>query len=193
MDGSSHIFGALRSSSLWRHTGRRLSSTARIPTAHFCQRDLHHLPLIVLCLPSANLKCLVWFFPEKHPCTGYEPKSAQSFSGGVAGYSNLDNSQFGYGPITQNPLWKSTRDFAETANAHNCRSLLAERHVDWQEHGRSALNYQQASFERAAQEYEQAAQDEVHVVPKNPERKCGKNECSANHIVERRRVGQLVQ
>ena len=32
-----------------------------------------------------------------------------------------------------------------------------------QEQGRHALNFQQAGFERAAQEYEQAARAEVHV------------------------------
>ena len=43
------------------------------------------------------------------------------------------------------------------------RNILAEQHVYWLEQGRNALNFQQADFERAAQEYEQAARDEVHV------------------------------
>ena len=55
-------------------------------------------------------------------------------------------------PISQNLHWKSTHNFAEEANVRN-----------WQECGRHALNFQQASFERAAQECEQAARGEVHV------------------------------
>ena len=49
------------------------------------------------------------------------------------------------------------------ANAHNCGNMLAEQHVYWREQGRNALNVQQAGFERAAQENEEAARDEVHV------------------------------
>ena len=41
--------------------------------------------------------------------------------------------------------------------------MLAEQHVYVQEHGRQASNFQQAGFERAAQEYEHAGRDEVHV------------------------------
>ena len=40
---------------------------------------------------------------------------------------------------------------------------MAEQHVCWQEQFRNALNVQQPGFERAAQEYEQAVRDEVHV------------------------------
>ena len=40
---------------------------------------------------------------------------------------------------------------------------MAEQHVYWQEQGRQALNFQQSGFERADQEYEQAARVEVHV------------------------------
>ena len=45
----------------------------------------------------------------------------------------------------------------------NAHKLLAEQHVYWREQGRHALNFQQAGFERAAQEHEQAARDEVDV------------------------------
>ena len=34
----------------------------------------------------------------------------------------------------------------------------------WQEQGGNALNFQQSGFETAAQDYEQAAREEVHVV-----------------------------
>ena len=49
------------------------------------------------------------------------------------------------------------------ATGHNFRNILAEQRVCWKEQDRDALNFQQARFERAAQEYEQAARDEVHV------------------------------
>ena len=42
-------------------------------------------------------------------------------------------------------------------------NILAEQHVDWQEHCRNALTLEQAGFERAAQEYERAAREEFHV------------------------------
>ena len=54
-------------------------------------------------------------------------------------------------------------NFAEEANAHNYRNLSAEQHVHWRNQGRNALNFQQAGFERAAQEYEPAGRDEIHV------------------------------
>ena len=41
--------------------------------------------------------------------------------------------------------------------------ILAQRHVYCQEQGRNALNFQQAGCERAAQDFEEAARDEVHV------------------------------
>ena len=41
--------------------------------------------------------------------------------------------------------------------------ILAQRHVHCQEQGRNALNSQQAGCERAAQDFEEAARDEVHV------------------------------
>ena len=65
----------------------------------------------------------------------------------------------------------------------------------WQEQSRHALNFQQAGFERAAQEPEQTARDEVHVavlhkLPKCLERKCEKewrlskiNKCKPGHQV----------
>ena len=42
-------------------------------------------------------------------------------------------------------------------------TTLAELHVCWQEQFRHALNFQEAGFDRAAQEEEQTARDEVHV------------------------------
>ena len=41
--------------------------------------------------------------------------------------------------------------------------MLAEQHVYRLEQGSNALNFQEAGFGRAAQEYERAALDEVHV------------------------------
>ena len=76
---------------------------------------------------------------------------------------NSHGAKAGCGPISPIPPGMSTRNFIEEANAHNCRNLLTEQHVHWQEQGRNALNFQQASFERAAQEYGQAVRDEVHV------------------------------
>ena len=61
------------------------------------------------------------------------------------------------------PPWRSTHNFTEEANAHNHRNLLAVRRVFGLVQGRNALNFQQAGFERAAEEHEQAARDEVHV------------------------------
>ena len=75
----------------------------------------------------------------------------------------LWNAQAAHGPVSPIPPWRSTRHFTEEADAHHCPNFLAEQHIYWQEQGRHALNFQQASFERAAQEYEQAARDEVHV------------------------------
>ena len=49
------------------------------------------------------------------------------------------------------------------ANAHNHWNILAEQRVYWQEQGRISLKFQQAGFERATQESEQAARDEVNV------------------------------
>ena len=60
------------------------------------------------------------------------------------------------------PPWRSTRNFKEEANAHNRRNIVAEQHVYWQEQGRNALKFQQSVFERATQEFGQAARDEVH-------------------------------
>ena len=42
LDGNSSFLGALKSTSLSRHTCHRTSSTARILTAHSCTRVLHH-------------------------------------------------------------------------------------------------------------------------------------------------------
>ena len=58
--------------------------------------------------------------------------------------------QAGGGPISSIPPWRRTRNFTK-------------EHVHWPEQGRNAVNFQQAGFERAAQEHEQAACDEVHV------------------------------
>ena len=63
----------------------------------------------------------------------------------------------------QSPPCRSARDFTGEASAHNFRKILAEQHVYWQEQARNALDFQQAGFGIAAQEYEQAAHDEVHV------------------------------
>ena len=71
--------------------------------------------------------------------------------------------QAGYGGISSVPPWRSTRHCTEEANAHNYRNTLAEQHVCWQEQGRNPLNFQHAGFERATQEFEQAARDELHV------------------------------
>ena len=49
------------------------------------------------------------------------------------------------------------------ANAHNCRNVSEEQHVYCQEQGGHALNFQQAGFEGAVQEYDQAVCGEVHV------------------------------
>ena len=57
----------------------------------------------------------------------------------------------------------SAQHFTGAVNAHYYRNLLAVQHVFWKEQGRNALNCQQAGFERAAQEYEQAARDEADV------------------------------
>ena len=57
----------------------------------------------------------------------------------------------------------SSRNFTEEANAHSYRKTLAEQHVHWQEQDRNALNFQQAGVDRAPQECERAAHDEVHV------------------------------
>ena len=71
--------------------------------------------------------------------------------------------QVGYGPISPTPPWRSARHFTEEERKHNCLNMLAEQHVYRQEQSRQALNFQHADFERTAQEYEQAARDEVHV------------------------------
>ena len=63
--------------------------------------------------------------------------------------------QVRHGPFTSNPRWRSAQNFTEEANTH--------QHVYWREHGSNALNFQQAGFERAAQEHEQAARVEAHV------------------------------
>ena len=59
--------------------------------------------------------------------------------------------KFGHALVTLNPPWSSVHNFTEEAHAHNYGK------------GRHALNCQQGSIERAAQEREQAARDEVHV------------------------------
>ena len=64
-------------------------------------------------------------------------------------------------PISSIPPWSSARNFTTEANAHNHRNISAEQNVSWQEQGRHTLNFQQAGFERADQEYEQAARGEV--------------------------------
>ena len=58
---------------------------------------------------------------------------------------------------------KCAKLLTEEADAHNYRNLLAEQHVYWRDQGRNDLNFQQVVFERAAQENEQAARDEVSV------------------------------
>ena len=50
---------------------------------------------------------------------------------------------------------EGARNFTEEATVHNYRHVLAGQ-------DRQALNFKQADFERAAQENEQAARDEVH-------------------------------
>ena len=76
---------------------------------------------------------------------------------------NSYGSQLGYGPISSIPPCRGALNFTEEAHAHNNRNTLAEQQFYWQEQGRQDLNFQQAGFERAAQEYEQAARDEVHI------------------------------
>ena len=71
--------------------------------------------------------------------------------------------QASYGPISSIPLGRSTHNFTVEANADKYRNTLAAQLVYWQEQGKNALNFQQAGFETAAQEYEQVARDEVHV------------------------------
>ena len=60
---------------------------------------------------------------------------------------------------SSNPPWRSTRNFKEEANAHSSWNQLAEQDTG----GRDALNFHQAGSDTAAQEYEQAARDEVLV------------------------------
>ena len=69
----------------------------------------------------------------------------------------------GYGPISSIPPCRSTRNFTEEANAHNCWNILAEQHVDWQQRSRNTWSFQKASFERAIQECGQPTRDEIHV------------------------------
>ena len=76
---------------------------------------------------------------------------------------NPHGTQDGYGPISSTPPWRSAQNFTVEANAHNCRNLLAEQNVHWRKQGRNALNSELAGFERAAQEYERAVRDGVHV------------------------------
>ena len=71
--------------------------------------------------------------------------------------------QFGYGPITSNLSLRSARHVTEETHAHNYMNLLAEQQVHWREQSRNALNFQQASFDRTAQECWQAARYEVNV------------------------------
>ena len=102
----------------------------------------------------ADTQCLTCCEPN---LTGNRP---------VVAWADTQNSygmQPGYGPISPIPPWRKTRNFTEEAHAHNYRNLLAEQHVYWQEQGRHALNFQQANFERAAQECEQTDRHEVHV------------------------------
>ena len=66
-------------------------------------------------------------------------------------------------PISQTLPWTSARNFTEEANAPNYHPIFAEQHVTWQEQGGHALNFHQAGFEIAAQEYEPAPRGEVHV------------------------------
>ena len=64
--------------------------------------------------------------------------------------------------VTENPCGAKA-GYGPNQHAHNDLNILAEQHVYWQEQGRHALNFQQAGLERAAQEYEHTARDEVHV------------------------------
>ena len=56
--------------------------------------------------------------------------------------------------------------------------MAAEQRVYWREQGRNALNFQQAGFKGAAQEYDQTAGDEVHVaVAQDRQRTSLKRKC----------------
>ena len=119
-------------------------------------------------------------FADTHGLAGSHPNLTNSQS--VVAWAesqNPDGAQAACGPTSSIPPWRSTRNFTEEANAHDVGNVSAEQHVHWQEQGRKALNFQQAGFETAAQQHEQAARDEVHVAVAQateigPERKCGK-------------------
>ena len=105
-------------------------------------------------------------FADTHRLTCCEPNLTNNRPCGLRGriLKYTYGVQPGYGPISPIPPWRKTRNFTEEAHAHNYRNLLAEQTCfTGQEQGRHALNFQQANFERAAQEYDQAARDEVHV------------------------------
>ena len=104
-------------------------------------------------------------FADTHGLTGYERNlTNRQFVVAWADTQNSYGSHAGYGQISRILPWRSTRNLTEEANVRISRNILAEQHVCWQEQGRQSLNFQQAGFESAAQEYEQAARYEVHVV-----------------------------
>ena len=89
-------------------------------------------------------------FADTHGLTGHEPNLTSIQC--VVAWADTQNSygmQLGCGPMSPIPRWGSTRHFTEDANAHKCRN----QQVYWLEQGSHALNFQQADFESAAQEY----------------------------------------
>ena len=59
--------------------------------------------------------------------------------------------------------WRCAGNFTGEVDAHSCWKTFAEQPVHWQEQGSHVSKFQHARFERAAQKYDQATRDEVHV------------------------------
>ena len=164
LDGCSPILGGLKSTSLSRHTCHRSPSKPRILTAQLCTRVSSPLSGILIAdlFPCYSKVTTYGHLNDTHGLTGLEPNFVNNpFVVAWADTQNPHGSRAGCGPISSIRLWRSTRNVTEETNALNYRNALAEQHVFWQEQSRQALNFQQTGLERAAQEHEQAAPDEV--------------------------------
>ena len=150
------LFGVQKGTSLVSHL---IGFSIHFTDTHHCHQVLDWLFLFL----AKSGETTSGHVAETHGRAGYGPNITNS-QNMVARteLQNLDGAQAAYGPTSPIPLRRSTRDFTGEANVHNHWSIRAQ-HVYWQEQGRNALIFQQAGFERGAQEYDQASRDEVHV------------------------------
>ena len=168
LNGNRPTLGVLKSASLSCRTSSCSLFTTEIPTAQFTHVTFSSTPSSV-----AKIDCTLsnscnsemstsGRFADTHGFAGSEPHLTNNQRWVAWTEYQRSYAQVGDEPISSDPLWRYTKLHSRSTRSQFKESVGLQR-VYWREQDRNASKFQQAGFHRAAQEYDQAAGDEVLV------------------------------